>query len=113
MFYRCVGEKDLRVYKKYGKFPPSEVIVFCDNEVLEIEGYYDRYTDEKIEELCQEYSGRRWLNVTRDLENAKGYGSVCIWVDDSIVYETDLGRYGVVSVDDIVEETRGVLWDFV
>lgn len=100
--YRGVVSRDLIIFKRSGRFPPSQVPVFSDPEVMEYEGMEP--TD---------FSPTQWLNVTKDPENAKGYGSVLIWIRADLCDLTPSKNYGVVPVKAITLKTQGQNWDFV
>lgn len=104
--FRGMSRQDVDIYEKTGKFPPSDVPVFHDWEVMEYEGIAEP------EEMGDEFNRRDWLNVTHDKGNAEGYGDVIIWVDYHLCETTPSKQYGVVARKLITKKTKGTNWDF-
>jgi hypothetical protein len=105
--FRGISQSDVDVYKRTGKFPPSDVPVFHDWEVMEYEGITDP------EEMGNEYNRKDWLNVTHDKGNAEGYGDILIWVNYALCDRTPSNQYGVVARKLITPKTKGKYWDFI
>ena len=85
-----------------GQLPQaSSVPVYADNEVSEHLGL----SEEDVAAYEQEFQGKPVINLTKDRDNAKGYGERLLWVDDSLV-DLDLSPYGLVALDNLKNSVR-------
>jgi hypothetical protein len=110
-FYRGLVQSEIKAFHRSGKFSPSDVPVFCDWEVMEYEGVS---AEDFEDEGCQweRQNPGKWINVTADPMNAKGYGETLIWVAADIVDQTPSGQYGVVPASKLTRKTQGSYWDW-
>jgi len=108
LWYRGISQSEFEYWLKAHRFKSSEVPVWCDYEVLE---YCDLLEEDWVEEVCKESAGHV-VNVTKDLDNARGYGNVIIGIDDSYVDEA-CNTYGTCDVDVLTIDNYGDVWCFV
>ena len=95
-WYRGISDSEAQLISQ-GQLPKaSSVPIPYDNEVVEYLGL----TDREAENLQQELEGLQVINVTRDEQNAQGYGDKVLWFDDSLV-DLDLSPYGVIDLDSL------------
>ena len=104
--YRGVNLDELEVMQKTQKILPSEVPLYEDNEVLEQVIGRDYYKMSERQVLNWVRNTLPWrlsknnksLNLTKDLQNAKGYGEVVIAVGCKGSW-VNLGKGYVVAED--------------
>ena len=102
LWWRGVSESEAHnIQNSFGKIKPQEskVPIWNDNEVSEYLGL----TDADVEHYA---NTNNVINVTKDKENAEGYGNALIWVKDNNVLDFD--PYGAVKIDELGE--YGVDW---
>ena len=92
-WYRGISDSEAQLISQ-GQLPKaSGVPVPYDVEAVKHLGL----SDTEAENLQQELEGKEVIHVTRDEDNARGYGDKLLWVDDSLV-DIDLSPYGVVDL---------------
>ena len=92
-WYRGISDSEAQLISQ-GQLPKaSSVPVPYDVEAVKHLGL----SDAEAENLQQDLEGKEVINVTRDEDNARGYGDKLLWVDDSLV-DIDLSPYGVVDL---------------
>ena len=93
-WWRGVSKEEAEYIAKNNKFKNhSDVPIFQDPEVTEFLGM----SEEESDQLEKEYKGKKIVNVTEDIENARGYGDYIIAVPRNEVDEFDV--YGIVPMD--------------
>jgi hypothetical protein len=100
-WYRGISDSEAQLISQ-GKLPKaSSVPVPYDVEAVKHLGL----SDAEAENLQQELEGKQVINVTRDEDNARGYGDKVLWVDDSLV-DIDLSPYGVVDLSSLKNSNK-------
>lgn len=103
-WFRGVSSKEAQRILSGGAPSASDVPAPGDNEVARYLGLSDR----DAKDLQDEIGDDPVINVTSDIENARGYGDVILWFSD--VFQ-DLKPYGTVMISDLGEygEDWGVI----
>jgi hypothetical protein len=104
-FYRGISKHEF----DSGEIKHSRVPVFVDPEVMKYEGI----TDSDADAWEASNKGQKVVNFAKDMETAKGYGEVLIWVNPSEVEATASGMYGVVPLSSLTDGVKGKTWGFV
>ncbi len=104
--YRGVNLEELEVMQRTGKVLPSDVPLYEDNEVLEqvLGRDYYRMSERQVLNWVRDAlpwklsKNNRSVNLTKDLQNARGYGEAVIAVGCTGSW-VDLGKGYVVAED--------------
>jgi hypothetical protein len=104
--YRGVNLDELEVMQKTERVLPSDVPLYEDNEVLEqvLGSDYYRMSERQILNWVRGIlpwkltKNNKSVNLTKDLQNAKGYGEVVIAVGCTGTW-VDLGKGYVIAED--------------
>lgn len=105
-WFKGISDKEHDVVSKTKTIKSSDVPIPHDNQVMSHLGY----SDDEAENMQHDIKGEHHTNVTKDRENAHGYGKHVLWFHNKHLSNDYGGGYGTINVKHLDKKEFGKTW---